>query len=106
MEWARSKARAYRWREEVLLVTEEMRRTIYFLEWKANWWVERASARADAPSRVQRGISAYAAKQGAIHRAIAMSCAEQWYPILVKQHTPIQWPQQYISACCTAIDID
>ena len=106
LECARSKVHADRWREEVLLVTEEVHRTIYFLEWKANWWVERASAHADASSCVQRGISAYAAKQGVIHHAIAMSCAEQWYPILVKQHTPIQWPSKNIPTCCTTIDID
>ena len=37
-EYAKSRARVNRWKEEVLLVKEEMRRTVAFLLWKAKWW--------------------------------------------------------------------
>ncbi|THU75377.1 hypothetical protein K435DRAFT_556893, partial [Dendrothele bispora CBS 962.96] len=37
-EWCRSRARAKRATEEVMLLKEEMRRTIKFLEWKERWW--------------------------------------------------------------------
>ena len=36
-EWARSRARAARWGEEVELLGEEMRRVIEYFEWKAKW---------------------------------------------------------------------
>lgn len=38
VEWAKSHTRAQWWAEELLLLVEEMRRVIVFLEWKANWW--------------------------------------------------------------------
>jgi hypothetical protein len=105
-EWAKTKARADRWREEVLLITEEMRRTICFLEWKAMWWLEQVASRSDAPLRVQRGISAYAAKQAAVCRSMVRSFAECWYPTLKKQHIPIEWPSQYIPEDSTVMDVD
>ena len=39
-EWAKSRARANRCKEEVLLLKEEMRRVLVFLEWKSKWWLE------------------------------------------------------------------
>jgi hypothetical protein len=105
-EWAKTKARADRWQEEVLLITEEMRRTICFLEWKAMWWLEQVASRSDAPLRVQRGISAYAAKQAAVCQSMVRSFAECWYPTLKKQHIPIEWPSQYIPEDSTVMDVD
>jgi hypothetical protein len=104
VEWAKTKARADRWREEVLLVTEEMRRTICFLEWKAVWWSELTSSRPDAPLHVRRGIAAYAAKQMSVCRSLAMSFAKQWYPILKKQGIAVEWPPQYIPAEPSTMD--
>lgn len=106
VEWAKTKARADRWGEEVLLVIEEMRRSICFLEWKANWWLEQADLRSDAPLRVQRGISAYASKQAAVCRSMAMLFATRWYPILKKQNILIEWPSQYIPRDPAAMDVD
>jgi hypothetical protein len=40
LEWAKSRARANRAEEEVLLVREEMRRMLEFLNSKARWWEE------------------------------------------------------------------
>jgi hypothetical protein len=42
VEWAKLNARLARWEEEVLLLNEEMRRTLAFLTWKATWWRSRA----------------------------------------------------------------
>ncbi|KAK0484271.1 hypothetical protein EDD18DRAFT_1311853 [Armillaria luteobubalina] len=39
-EWYCSRARAHRAHEEVLLLREEMRRTLKFLEWRGEWWRE------------------------------------------------------------------
>ncbi|KAJ7104828.1 hypothetical protein C8R44DRAFT_639918, partial [Mycena epipterygia] len=38
IEWAKTRARAWRW-TEVDLVEEEMRRVLLFLDWKAAWWL-------------------------------------------------------------------
>jgi hypothetical protein len=106
VEWAKTKARADRWSEEVLLVTEEMRRTIYFLEWKATWWSELSFSRPDAQPAVQSGICAYAAKQAAVCRSMAMSFAKSWHPSLKKQGIAIEWPSQYIPLNSDPMDID
>jgi hypothetical protein len=38
VEWAKTHARANRQKEEVLLLTEEMRHVVAYLDWKASWW--------------------------------------------------------------------
>ena len=105
-EWAKAKARGDRWCEEVLLLTEEMRQTLWFLDWKGNWWADLACSRCDAPLQVQRGMAAYAAKQSAVYHLLAMSFAEQWHPVLKSQQIPIEWPSKYIPTNSTAMIID
>jgi hypothetical protein len=49
VEWLKLRARAARWREEVLLLDEEMRRAIEFCDWKQHWWQQQVEGRgADA----------------------------------------------------------
>ena len=103
VEWAKTKARGDRWHEEVLLVTEEMRRVLYFLEWKAQWWLDRGDGRPDAPIPVQQGLAGYAAKQAAVCHSMATSFAHRWYPIHIKWGIPINWPLLYTPA---VMDID
>lgn len=65
-EWAKSRARAARATEEVLLLREEMRRTMVFLEWKANWWRDRVELTSCADSALAEGIRGYAHEQAGI----------------------------------------
>ena len=37
VEWAKSRARMMRWKEELLIVQEEMRRVLVYLRWRAEW---------------------------------------------------------------------
>ena len=46
-EWAKCHARAARWSEEVRLLVEEMRRVLWFAQWKVNWWGCQATLRQD-----------------------------------------------------------
>ena len=78
-EWVKSKARAERWQEEVLLVTEEMRRVLCFLEWKAEWWTAQGSTHIDVSPDVADGILAYSAKQAHINHALAESFRKRWW---------------------------
>ncbi|KAJ7196057.1 hypothetical protein GGX14DRAFT_403536 [Mycena pura] len=43
IEWARTRAKAHRWSEEVDLLEEEMRRIRAFLTWHSKWWMERTA---------------------------------------------------------------
>ncbi|KAF9552469.1 hypothetical protein CPC08DRAFT_738160 [Agrocybe pediades] len=63
-EWAKSRARAARAREEVLLLREEMRQTVLFLEWKARWWDQRLTSRQVDNKELAEGLRAYASSQG------------------------------------------
>lgn len=95
-EWAKSKARADRWSEEVTLLVEEMRRVIEYLDYKARWWDTLASARNNISAELREGLSAYSAKQSAIRRSMAASFATKWYSLLVTEQFTVDWPQIYI----------
>ena len=97
-EWAKTKARADRWEEEVLLTTEEMRRTIEFLHWKAHWWTNQGFRRQVPCVALQSGLQAYSLKQAAVCHALACSFAREWYPLLVANSIPVEWPPEYIPA--------
>jgi hypothetical protein len=95
VEWAKSRARAARWTEEVDLLCEEMRRTLVFLEWKAGWWRKQAYRRADSPVDLRHGIEAYALRQAALQECIADRHAKHWLPVLkAKGFTPC-WALRY-----------
>ncbi|KAK7433708.1 hypothetical protein VKT23_020626 [Stygiomarasmius scandens] len=69
VEFCKAYARTQRWSEEVLLIREEMRRSLVTLEWKAQWWEKRATAPA-VDSVHAEGIAAYAHSQAAVMRAL------------------------------------
>lgn len=77
-EWAMSRARATRATEEVLLLREEMRRVLAFLDWKAQWWVDRRGARELRDKELSEGLAAYASEQAQLQRDLAMSFREEW----------------------------
>ncbi|KAJ7793449.1 hypothetical protein B0H14DRAFT_2622840 [Mycena olivaceomarginata] len=78
VEWTCAKARKTRWQEEVLLLEEEMRRTLRYLEWQAAWWEEQKEPRSGARYHVQAGLRAYALKQVSLHRRLAAHFKSQW----------------------------
>ena len=49
-EWAQCVARADRWDEEKILLQEEMRRVVQFLEWRSSDWFAKAGLRTEAPT--------------------------------------------------------
>ena len=78
VEWAKSLARAKRWEEELLLVQEEMRRVLLFLEKNAMWWVSKSEACQNDDAELLAGIHAYAMKQAHILRSLASTFAVEW----------------------------
>ncbi|KAJ7236979.1 hypothetical protein C8J57DRAFT_1087843, partial [Mycena rebaudengoi] len=71
VEWACAKARKLRWEEEVMLLREEMRRVMQYLEWQAGWWKERENSRPEATRELRAGIKPFALKQATFHLHIA-----------------------------------
>jgi hypothetical protein len=105
VEWAKSKARADRWSEEVILVREEMRRVIQYFDWKANWWVSQADCRTEASLGLKQGLHAYAYKQAIMYRRMAVAYALRWHPIFIRKGIVVDWLPQYIPAT-TPMDLD
>jgi len=87
VEWAKSRARVGRCREEVLLLKEEMRRVVAFLEWKAAWWMDRRNMRggtSDVISKgLQEGLSAYAEGQADLQKTLREHFCMLWRMPLV-----------------------
>ena len=96
-EWAKTKARKDRWEEEYKLIVEEMRRTVVYLEWKADWWKVQASRRKHSVNdrALIQGISAFAHHQVYLVSKLAASCAQTWVPILWQYGIKTPWADKY-----------
>jgi hypothetical protein len=81
VEWLKQRARAQQWREEVLLVEEEMRRSLSFCLWRSKWWFCRASGHTDKPAHVVEGLVAYSTEQKDAEEQRAMLWAAKWAAI-------------------------
>ena len=98
VEWAQSVARADRWKEEVILLQEEMRRVVEFLEWRSRDWLSKVNARAGTlTSAVHAGVSAYAKKQGSIFHRLAIQFCQQWYSTLLSLSLPHAWAAKFLN---------
>ncbi|KAF7303364.1 CxC2 domain-containing protein [Mycena indigotica] len=78
VEWAKARARAKRWAEEVELLEEEMRRVLEFCSWKAAWWMDLSNRRQGATESLMAGLRAYAERQAHIHSARQLQFAANW----------------------------
>ncbi|CAK5264037.1 unnamed protein product [Mycena citricolor] len=80
VEWAKARARAGRWREEVDLLEEEMRRVLAFEEWRAAWWRERRLGREaeELGPAMDEALHAYAEKQARFHDRRAGKLRHMW----------------------------
>ena len=78
IEWAKTRARSMRWREEVDLLEEEMRRVRAFLRWRSGWWSERVGQKVLPPGPQLEGETAYALRQAAIQAQLADEFERDW----------------------------
>ncbi|KAF7294276.1 CxC2 domain-containing protein [Mycena chlorophos] len=53
VEWTRALARKNRWNEEVMLLEEEMRRVLRYLQWEVMWWREQRCAPSSRKTRLR-----------------------------------------------------
>ncbi|KAJ7019395.1 hypothetical protein C8F04DRAFT_1214342 [Mycena alexandri] len=79
VEWCKVYARMHRWHEDIVLVEEEMRRTIEFGVWKAADWEARASARSrNVTAPLAEGLRAYAMEHVDRERVTSTLLGKQW----------------------------
>ncbi|KAK6988879.1 CxC2 domain-containing protein [Favolaschia claudopus] len=84
IEWAKTRARAMRWTEEVDLLEEEMRRVLEFQKWKAEWWAALADQRQTvvaSDSILNEGLTAYARRQSQIQLDLRARFQGNWRDI-------------------------
>ncbi|KAK7020162.1 hypothetical protein VNI00_017840 [Paramarasmius palmivorus] len=77
-EWCKSRARARRAKEEVLLVNEEMRRTLEYLDWRAREWEACADVEMGRGSAEVEGSRAFALAQAKLQRALKGAFEMEW----------------------------
>lgn len=78
VEWAKAKARAERWTEEVLLVNEEMRRTIAYCRWQSAWWKSQVGERQNISPELVDGMAAYAFEHADLEERFALDLERRW----------------------------
>jgi hypothetical protein len=97
VEWAQCVARADRWGEEVILLQEEMRRVVQFLEWRSRDWFAKANSRTGtATAAVCAGLSAYANKQGSVFHDLAVRFSQRWRSALIYLSLPHAWATEFL----------
>ncbi|KAJ7863782.1 hypothetical protein B0H14DRAFT_2574722 [Mycena olivaceomarginata] len=78
IEWAKTRARAMRWAEEVDLLEEEMRCIVEFLRWRSGRWKARVNMRGLAEGPQLEGETAYAMRQANIQATLASEFLKEW----------------------------
>ena len=71
-----------RWREEIVLLTEEMRRVVVFNRWKAGWWDRRVGARLNVGDDIAEGLTAIAVVSATRLREQATRLDAAWAPLV------------------------
>ncbi|KAJ7049303.1 hypothetical protein C8F01DRAFT_1002465 [Mycena amicta] len=78
VNWTKARTRRDRWREEVALLQEEMKRVLRCLAAEQREWEERGRMREEEDAALTSGLQAYAARQSRLHRRIGETFYEGW----------------------------
>ncbi|THU88535.1 hypothetical protein K435DRAFT_679607, partial [Dendrothele bispora CBS 962.96] len=84
VEWCKARARMLRWKEEVILLVEEIRRMREFSLSKATWWEGRKVGQPDMrnayglSAELVEGLNAYAQQQACFERERAEAIHSRW----------------------------
>jgi hypothetical protein len=86
VEWCKAYSRSKRWREDLVIVEEEMHRTIEFGDWAEQRWIERSTARTvmlggggvTISEEVAEGARAYALEHADRERRTSATLRRDW----------------------------
>jgi hypothetical protein len=82
-QWVKTKIRAHHWRVQLLLVCEEMRRSLVFARSRAQHWTSLAeNSSLEDSERLVEGKRAYALKHAAAYIGLHDKWAAKWYPLV------------------------
>jgi hypothetical protein len=89
LQWCRSRARTFRWWEEVCILEEEMRRVLAYLTWYMESWT-RASELIEnvdpEDSALLEGQKAYALRQAHIRFSLEQHFSSLWHDVASWTH--------------------
>ena len=98
-DWAKARERARRFKEEVELCVEEMRRVLAFFSWSAENWKERArlcqSGHGPPLDGVRHGLRAYALRRSAMFKDLIQVFANDWGECLNPKGFGGEWLTKY-----------
>ncbi|KAJ6459377.1 hypothetical protein C8R47DRAFT_1081340 [Mycena vitilis] len=86
VEWAKARARADRWQEELILLEEEMRRVLEFCSWKARWW----EARVEPAARERKWEALWRAKWAAVRVRAGLVLRDHVVPVTEGVLVPLE----------------
>ncbi|KAG6836043.1 hypothetical protein H0H93_012007 [Arthromyces matolae] len=81
LEWLKARSRAHRWKEEVQLLEEEMRRVLEYTKWKSVWWEQKGLQRNVESPSLREGLLAYAARQAEVEEGRRIAWSAKWQPV-------------------------
>lgn len=87
IEWTKARARADRWKEELILLEEEMRRVLQFCAWKGRWWEGRVHCGRNVSPELEEGLQAYALAQVARERKWESDWQPKWAAVRKRAKT-------------------
>jgi hypothetical protein len=107
VEWCKALARSSRYIEEVMLLREEMRRTIAYGQTAAMQWENLAVAGLPgASAEVIEGRCAYAAEQAATERARCIDLQQRWTGLLVRADAYLEGRALVDVAAPVTVEVD
>ena len=92
LQYLHTCARCMQWREEVLLLTEEMQRYKEFMVWHADWWWKRAEQRKEVSEDLWEGLEAYAEGQAMLHESLQSRAEYCSFP--TTSLSPVPWTNE------------
>ena len=84
MQWAKSYARATRWREEVRIAQHEMERVVASFRWESVQWRARVPDDVLGSDTLHDGLKAYALEQAALYDKLVVKFGGYWIPVLLQ----------------------
>ncbi|KAJ7017496.1 hypothetical protein C8F04DRAFT_912144, partial [Mycena alexandri] len=88
VKWCKAYARTQRWHEDVVLVDEEMCRTIEYGTWMAEQWRGRAGARTrNVTPELAEGLRAYAMEHVKREEVTCAKLVGQWSGLRARART-------------------
>ncbi|KIJ89482.1 hypothetical protein K443DRAFT_70826, partial [Laccaria amethystina LaAM-08-1] len=57
---------------------EEMRRVLEFLQWKADWWLQRTESRTTVDASLSEALQAYCMEQSSVQSLLSIHFRALW----------------------------